>query len=150
MTDILVRRLERGFPSFRGHMMVWVYGANERIHLSLPGSGMNPDVFFYSHEKIEGIARKIFDVPFKYERQGDTGPAVFFEPEEGNPDPYQQNHYGHYIWVKLPFAFPEIEISTHNRGAAILFPKQRNNYFRFVTEVYQAFVLNAKTSKKRH
>ena len=56
---------------------------------------------------------------------------------------YQGNHSEHSIEVILPSTHPVITISTGNRGAIDLLPKQRDNYYNFVENIYRLFLQNA-------
>ena len=141
MTDVLADILRKEYPPLNGVERVSTYENNERIYLNLiPLIALFPPMFTDSN-KIFEIAKNTFDVPFKFEKRGDIGEAVFFEPAIN--DKYHQNHFGHYIHIDLPFSYPLITIFTGNRGAVSLIAQQRQRYFDFVNKVYKSFQDNA-------
>jgi len=140
MTDILFKRLTERFP-LEENMDVSAYENFERIYLSLPDFRFKKYPLFDSYDRIKDLASKIFDVPFAYEKRGDTGPAIFFEPELKTD--YQRNHVNHSIEVKLPAKYPIIIIDTGNRGCGFLLDNQRDNYFKFVEETFNLFLKNS-------
>lgn len=141
MTDILVDILNKEYRGVCGSGCVSVYGVYERIYLNLTNEKFSKAPSFNDSKKILRIAKEIFDVPFDFEMKGDIGEAIFFSPKIN--DAYHQNHFGHYIQVHLPSAYPMITISTGNRDAVKLFETQRNNYFEFVKGLYSMFINHA-------
>ncbi|KHO54614.1 MAG: hypothetical protein QT10_C0014G0012 [archaeon GW2011_AR19] len=140
MTKILFSRLRKIFPEPN---KVSIYGAYERIYLSLHHKKFADAVSVnVSHKNLKELASKIFEIPFEYEKRGEIGPAIFFEPKINRRS--HQNYQQHYIKVSLPLKFPEIEISTGNRGSEFLFRKQRDDYYKFVEETYFLFLEKCK------
>ena len=137
MTFELAQMLKETYPPILNFERINIYGKNERISLNLLDFCFDGKSNFNDHTKIEALARKIFDVPFVYEKKGDIGPAIFFQPKIN--DSYHQNHTNHYINVYLPGKCPEITISTGNRGPSLLIDKQRQNYFQFVNQIFELF-----------
>ena len=153
MTDILFQRLMERFPPIDDYERVSIYGAYERIYLDLIESAFMKSKQFNLSKKIKNLALRIFDVNFIYIPLSDGGEkrwSVIFEPiildKEKMSDEsfkYQGNHSEHSIEVILPSTHPVITISTGNRGAIDLLPKQRDNYYNFVENIYRLFLQNA-------
>ncbi len=153
MTEILFKKLRERFPPINDYERITVYEAYERVYLDLIESAFMKDKQFNSPEKIKNLAQRIFDVNFVYiplNNGGEKRWTVIFEPiilDKGKMSEesfrYQENYSGHSIEVILPSSHPMITISTANRGAIDLFPKQRDNYYNFVEDVYKLFLQNA-------
>ena len=141
MTDILFRRLVERFP-IEENMDVSTYENFERIYLRLSDMRFKKAPNFNSHDRIKNLASRIFDVDFAYEKRGEIGPAIFFEPRLKTD--YQRNHTNHHIEVQLPSKYPIIVIDTGNRGCGFLLDNQRDNYFKFVEETFNLFLNNTK------
>lgn len=91
---------------------------------------------------IENLAKKIFDdVNFKFYEDSEEGPIIFFEPTK--IDKYSDSYTHHYIAVDKKLRIPTLTISTGNRGAIELHPRQRKKYFQFVNELYETYVASA-------
>lgn len=142
MTDILFEMLIKRFPPVNRFQRIGIYGAYERIYMNLlenfPQHSISRKEMMQAHAEFEAIAREIFDVPFRYEKQGTCDYGVYFEETKAN-DAYMKNYQGHIIEIHLPSNYPRITIWTGNRGAATLFDKQRQNYFQFVEAIQQTF-----------
>lgn len=140
MTEILYSR----FCKRWGKEQVHIYGAHERLYLSLPQRELlGIERQLISLEEIDEIAKRIFpDVPFVVEERGDVKQAVFFEPRK--VDDYSSRHSHHFLQVHSLFCFPEFTVSTGHRGTTALHTKQRTNYFNFVESVVQRFIENSK------
>ena len=153
MTDKLVKMFEGKYPPVGPHQTsrVSTYNGIERIYLTLL------DEVFVGIEKplvvmgeIKTLANKIFDsdTNVRFEEDPGTldGAVIIFEPRSG--DDYSMNYGGHAIQVHKPFVVPVITLSLANRGAAKLYHKQRNKYFRFVNNLYRLYIERAKACNK--
>ena len=141
MTDILFKRLADRFP-LCDNCDISVYENYERIYVHLANPRFSKSPQFNSHNKIKNLASIVFDVDFVYEKRGEIGPAIFFEPKKR--DSYSHNHQDHSLHVHLPSKFPMVTIDTGNRGSTILMNRQRDNYFKFVEETFNLFLNNVK------
>lgn len=141
MTELLFRMLSERFPPLNRERIT-SYGAMERIYADLVDPLFANSLLFDCRRTVRDIAGRIFDVPFSCDSRGDVGFGVFFWPN--TPDSYSQGYANHYIAVQTPSRHPVITLSTHNRGAGILLERQRSKYFRFVDEIFDAFVLRVR------
>jgi len=145
MTEKLYSLLKEEYPEANGSEQVTIYGAHERIYLNILDERLRGAPEIKDSSEITRIAEEVFDVPFEFEAKGDVGEAVFFNPV--SEDPYQQNHYAHFVQVYLPSNYPLIIISTGNRGAVELFQIQRKNYFDYIMKIHELFLRNAGYTK---
>jgi hypothetical protein len=153
MTDILFQKLKERFPPVNDYERISIYGAYERIYLDLIDYAFIGMPYFDSQERIKNLALKTFDVNFISKFLKDGGEqrlSIIFEPVILNKTKmsyelfeYHENHSGHSMDVMLPSTHPIITISTGNRGHVDLLPKQRENYYNFVENVYRLFLENA-------
>lgn len=156
MTEILFQRFRKRFPPIGGQERITIYEAFERIHLNLLEPEFANATFFTSQEKINSLAKRTFDVNFKW---GYTHyserlkiPTIIFVPiilpkNQGGTEElmrYQDNYSEHSIEITLPANYPMITISTGNRGRTDLLDRQRDLYYNFVEGVYGLFLENAR------
>jgi hypothetical protein len=146
MTSKLYEMLVREYPSEKGdaRSRISIYGADERIYLSLFNRIFSGKDNLMSAEGIEGIARRFFNL-FYAMREINKGELTIVLNPEGDMD--KREYDGHLIIVHSHFLFPEMEIWTGNRGKTVLEEEQRGKYFGFVKEVYEKFLENAKKNK---
>jgi hypothetical protein len=112
----------------------------ERIHLNLID-----EAFFGLKEpilesaSIEKLAKKTFDIPFRFYTQQEEGDVILFSPE--GIDEYIQKYAGHSIEVlQKPPRSPIITFSTGNRGCIGLHNRQRKKYFNFAVNLNDLFL----------
>ena len=141
MTEKLVKILSELYPPAKNHDRISIYGAHERIYLLLFDHVFSGTPIIHDIECFRKLANETFDVHFYIGSKGDIKNAVFFEPN--SQDDYQQNYSNHFIQIILPSNFPQITISTGNRGRVNLLDKQREKYLEFVKYVYGIFAENS-------
>lgn len=117
-----------------------IYGADERIYLSLFHRIFIGKDKLITPEEINRIARGFFGLFYKM-KEIDKNQTIIFNSDS---DMEYEEYHGHLIIVHGHFLFPEMEIWTGNRGNCILTEEQRQKYFGFVKEVYNQFIENAK------
>ncbi|MCK5449967.1 hypothetical protein KAI32_03815 [Candidatus Pacearchaeota archaeon] len=155
MTNILKNQIIRWYketPRNKKQLKIETYENNERLYTSLIDLRLHKKEF--SDKKlIERIAKETFDIPVSYEQRGDLDWAIHFDkdniPEGISRDyfDYIRKYHGHLIEVPLPLTFPTMNFCTGNRGNAVLIPRQRENYLKFLQNTYHAFLENAKNLK---
>jgi len=156
MTVVLFEKFKQRFPPIKNHDRVSIYEAYERIYLSIIDRQFIGAPDFNSEQKIKDLASKTFDVNFvskTFEEGHKNKLYLIFEPiifskMSKKSFLYNSSYSGHSIDINLPSFWPEITISTGNRGRTNLSQKQRDKYYNFVEEIYNLFLENAKN--KRH
>lgn len=148
MTDRLFQRFKERFPDINGTPRVSFYGAYERIYLSL-----YERIFAQSKralitpDEISKIARGVFwDVNFVFEERGDIQFGIFFEPT--GVSEYSCSYDQHHIEVHQHLLFPELTISTGNRGKVVLHDLQRERYYQFACDLRKEFIRKARLARK--
>lgn len=136
--------LTKKYPSETGNSRsrISIYGADERINLSLFHRSFIGKGKLITPEEIDRIAGEFFSLFYKM-RQIDRNQVIILNPDD---DMEYAEYKGHLIIVNGHFLFPEMEIWTGNRGNVILTEEQRQKYFGFVKEIYEKFVENAKSN----
>jgi hypothetical protein len=132
MTDKLCKMLISRFPPLpSGAKRVTTYYGVERIHLSLiDRSFLDLEEPLVEPRIIEDIAKRLFDVDFRFYKHQEEGDIILFSPR--GIDDYNNRYAGHHIAIEQnPHMFPTITFSTGNRGAATLSDRQRSKYYHF-------------------
>jgi hypothetical protein len=138
MTSKLYEMLVREYPPEGGNQ-ISIYGADERIYLSLFDRAFVGKGRLISPEEIEGISWELF-LGFYKMREVDGNHAVILNPDV---DFAYREYDGHLIMFMNHFSFPQMEIWTGNRGNSSLKERQREKYFEFVKKIYERFRKNA-------
>jgi len=153
MTDKLVKMFEGKYPPVGPYKTsrVSTYYGIERIYLNLLDEvfvGIRRPLVIMS--EIKTLTNKIFDGDANFKFDADpgtlTGAVIIFEPR--GTDSYSMNYSGHSIQVHKPFVVPVVTLLLANRGAAKLYHRQRNKYFRFVNNLYRLYAERARACNK--
>ena len=140
MTQKLYEMLKKKYP--REWNSFPIYGADERINISLKDKSFIGKDNLISINELEKIANNYFKDFYKIEdakKFGLRGVFVLFEVDGIKK---YQNYFGHSFWIPR-FVPLDMEISTGNRGNFLLTKKQRENYFRFVNDIFEKVKKNA-------
>lgn len=145
MTQRLYEMLEAEFHESWNR--IWIYGADERIDVSLNDRSFaefsrrsSEDIITFG--EIEEIAKRYFgNCRVKDGKSLDLGGVYMDFGWDGKraKNPY----FGHSIWIPRFRPPLDIEISTGNRGNFVLEDEQREKYFGFVKDMFEKFKENA-------
>ncbi|MBU3896582.1 MAG: hypothetical protein KJ697_01470 [Nanoarchaeota archaeon] len=160
MSEILCQMFSDRFPLFGMYQTprVLIYDGEgtpswepgmrmvERIHLELYNQEIHDKnrnrVDLIKPLEVKKIAGKVFnDISHEF-YDNEDGSFIKFLPEK--MDDYSLRYDCHEITVQQPFTYPKIMFSIGNRGRMDLHGKQRQKYFKFATDIYEAFLKNAR------
>lgn len=157
MTFILCERFKQRFPPINEYKRISVYEDYERIYLNLIEKEFLSAPCINPKEEIEELAKKTFDVNFECKSLNDGGDsrlAILFFPiilpkGKMNEEEFKYHQWfdDHSIEISLPARYPDITISTGNRGRTDLLDRQRDLYYNFTEGVYNLFLEKARDNK---
>ncbi len=118
-----------------------IYGAMERIELSLLDKSFIDKGNLISLDEINRISKKHFNNFYELNR-GDSRKGVYVVLNPLSSIKYD-SYFGHSFYIPKFHAPLDIEISTGNRGRVDLTNEQRKKYFNFVNDLFLKFKENA-------
>lgn len=140
MTQKLYEMFKKKYPQEYNNFSI--YGADERINLSLKDKLFIEKTDLMSISELDGICNKYFKGFYKIKDAEDFSLRGIFVLFEVDGLKRYQNYFGHSFWITR-FAPLEMEIATGNRGNFLLTEKQRENYFEFVNDIFEKLKENA-------